>query len=44
MIDLETLEKLNEYSIGQLKVRSVIKSKLDDISGTERVGCRSAKL
>ncbi|KAI9258002.1 hypothetical protein BDA99DRAFT_606264 [Phascolomyces articulosus] len=33
MIDLETLEKLNEHTVGQLKVRNVIKSKLDDISG-----------
>ncbi|ORY95369.1 hypothetical protein BCR43DRAFT_564277 [Syncephalastrum racemosum] len=33
MIDLETLEKLNEYSVSQLKVRKVIKTKLDDISG-----------
>ncbi|KAI8367524.1 uncharacterized protein BYT42DRAFT_129362 [Radiomyces spectabilis] len=33
LIDLETLRKLNEYSVGQLKVRNVIKSKLDDISG-----------
>ncbi|KAG2224801.1 hypothetical protein INT45_005325 [Circinella minor] len=33
MIDLETLDKLNEYTVGQLKVRNVIKSKLDDISG-----------
>ncbi|KAF7731758.1 hypothetical protein EC973_008272 [Apophysomyces ossiformis] len=32
-IDLETLEKLNENTIGQLKMRNVIKSKLDDISG-----------
>lgn len=33
MIDLETLDKLNEYSVSQLKVRKVIKTKLDDISG-----------
>lgn len=33
-IDLETLQKLNEHSFSQLKVRKVIKSKLDDISGT----------
>ena len=33
MIDLETLDKLNEHTVGQLKVRNVIKSKLDDISG-----------
>ncbi|KAI7869379.1 hypothetical protein BDF14DRAFT_1880247 [Spinellus fusiger] len=32
LIDLETLEKLNEYTPGQLKVRKVLKSKLDDIS------------
>ncbi|KAG0181832.1 hypothetical protein DFQ29_006943 [Apophysomyces sp. BC1021] len=32
-IDLDTLEKLNEYTLGQLKMRKVIKSKLDDISG-----------
>lgn len=33
-IDLETLHKLKEHSFNQLKVRKVIKSKLDDISGT----------
>lgn len=32
-IDLETLGKLNEHAFSQLKVRKVIKSKLDDISG-----------
>jgi hypothetical protein len=32
-IDLETLAKLNEHPFVQLKVRKVIKSKLDDISG-----------
>ncbi|KAI7892000.1 uncharacterized protein EV154DRAFT_201901, partial [Mucor mucedo] len=32
-IDLETLSKLNEHAYSQLKVRKVIKSKLDDISG-----------
>ncbi|KAG2234104.1 hypothetical protein INT48_000281 [Thamnidium elegans] len=32
-IDLETLAKLNEHSYSQLKVKKVIKSKLDDISG-----------
>ncbi|KAI9315188.1 hypothetical protein BX666DRAFT_2028767 [Dichotomocladium elegans] len=34
-LDLATLEKLNEHTINQLKVRNVIKSKLDDISGSE---------
>jgi hypothetical protein len=28
-----TLEKLDQYTLGPLKVRKVIKSKLDDISG-----------
>ncbi|KAJ8660005.1 hypothetical protein O0I10_004232 [Lichtheimia ornata] len=32
-LDLATLDKLNEHTINQLKVRNVIKSKLDDISG-----------
>jgi hypothetical protein len=32
-IDLPTLEKLDQYTLGPLKVRKVIKSKLDDISG-----------
>ncbi|GAN05252.1 conserved hypothetical protein [Mucor ambiguus] len=32
-IDLETLGKLNEHAFSQLKMRKVIKSKLDDISG-----------
>jgi hypothetical protein len=31
---LDTLAKLNDYAFSQLKVRKVIKSKLDDISGT----------
>ncbi|KAI7901770.1 uncharacterized protein BX663DRAFT_455949, partial [Cokeromyces recurvatus] len=33
-IDIDTLAKLNEYNFSQLKVTKVIKSKLDDISGT----------
>ncbi|ORZ17030.1 hypothetical protein BCR42DRAFT_450852 [Absidia repens] len=33
VIDLDTLEKLDEYHIGPLRVRKAIKSKLDDISG-----------
>ncbi|KAI9032667.1 hypothetical protein CLU79DRAFT_830508 [Phycomyces nitens] len=37
LIDLETLEKLNEYSLGQLKVRKVLKSKLEDISGANNL-------
>ncbi|KAI9288151.1 hypothetical protein BC943DRAFT_357861 [Umbelopsis sp. AD052] len=32
-IDLPTLEKLDQYTLGPLKVRKAIKSKLDDISG-----------
>ncbi|KAI9362868.1 hypothetical protein BD770DRAFT_230873 [Pilaira anomala] len=32
-IDLETLSKLNEHSFSQLKVKKVIKSKLDDMTG-----------
>ncbi|KAL0090556.1 hypothetical protein J3Q64DRAFT_1847368 [Phycomyces blakesleeanus] len=37
LIDLETLEKLNEYSLSQLKVRKVLKSKLEDISGANNL-------
>ncbi|KAI8350160.1 hypothetical protein BD560DRAFT_409984 [Blakeslea trispora] len=33
LINLETLAKLNEHTSNQLKVKKVIKSKLDDISG-----------
>ncbi|OBZ89629.1 Protein STB2 [Choanephora cucurbitarum] len=33
LINLETLAKLNEHTSSQLKVKKVIKSKLDDISG-----------
>jgi hypothetical protein len=33
VIDLRTLEKLDQYTLGPLKVRKAIKSKLDDISG-----------
>lgn len=37
VIDLETLEKINGYHFGPLRVRKAIKSKLDDISGVNNV-------
>ncbi|CAO3618275.1 unnamed protein product [Cunninghamella echinulata] len=37
VIDLETLDKINEYHFGPLRVRKAIKSKLDDISGINNV-------
>lgn len=39
VIDLRTLEKLDQYTLGPLKVRKAIKSKLDDISGKVAQAC-----